>query len=244
MSNWECSVCGYIHKEGGAPEKCPACASLQQEEGKTSGAERGEEEKKMAKPVKTGSGAPEKMSVREWDPEPTEAEKAAAAAAMAAAEPQPTFLDKIGGLVLNLHLHPFFVHFPSGILPAALVFLGIAFYLKIPVMEKVAYCNFVAVLVTLPFVILTGYMEWQKRYNGVGRAAFIIKIICSIIVLLGTGVLVFWPLIALETLAAGSPNQLIYLGVGGGVVVAAGISGYLGGKFVFQRRRQEGSLAE
>jgi hypothetical protein len=49
-------------------------------------------------------------------------------------------------------------------------------------------------------------------------------------------VLVFWRILDPQVASAGSPWQMIYLGLAGGVLVAAGLAGHLGGKLVFGGR--------
>ena len=134
------------------------------------------------------------------------------------------------------HLHPITVHFPNGIIPVVVVFLGLSVYFNILPLETAAYYNLIFVLVTLPLVLLTGFIEWQKRYKGIKSAIFIMKITCSLIVLVLLSVLVFWRLIDPQVAAAGSPSRFIYLGISVGLLGVAGIAGLLGGKLLFGRR--------
>lgn len=213
VKRWRCSVCGYIHEGDEPPEKCPVCAAPASMfvEIDFEGRALGEPEKEEIVPLET------------------KAEEAKA-------KESSSFVDVVGKLILKLHLHPITVHFPNGILPAAVIFLALAVYFKISLLESVAYYNFIFVLVMLPVVLFTGYMEWQKRYNGAKTALFITKILCSIIVLASVNVLVFWRLLDEQVAAAGSSTQLIYLGIAAVALGAAGIAGHLGGKLVFGAR--------
>jgi rubrerythrin/uncharacterized membrane protein len=213
VRRWRCTVCGYIHGGNEPPEKCPVCAApaVMFVEIDTAG-------KDLTKPHED------------------EIEPLAITADEETVEASPTFLDKIGSLILKLHLHPITVHFPNGILPAAVAFLALAVFLKIAFFEPVAYFNFVFVLIMLPVVLFTGYIEWQKRYKGLKTAVFITKILCGLIVLSAVNVLVFWRIIDPQVAAEGSPYQLIYFGVAAVALAAAGISGHLGGKLVFASR--------
>jgi rubrerythrin/uncharacterized membrane protein len=207
---WRCTVCGYVHSGGEPPEKCPVCA------------------------------APKKMFV-EIDADgkaltEVEQEVVPAAADNTAAPAKKTMGSRLAGLVLSLHLHPITVHFPNGILPLVLILLGIAVYFQAQSLEVAAFYNLIFVLLTLPLVLLTGFVEWQKRYKGVKTWIFIVKIICAIVVLGLVNVLVFWRILDPQVASAGSPWQMIYLGLAGGVLVAAGLAGHLGGKLVFGGR--------
>lgn len=209
---WRCTVCGYIHNGDEPPEKCPVCAAPKgmfveiDAEGKTIG-------------------------------EPAVAvESAVALVGEKNGKKTSPMIDKFAGLVLKLHLHPISVHFPNGVLPVALVFLGIAMFFNIASLETAAYYNLIFVLLTLPLVLLTGFLEWQKRYKGLKTAIFITKIACALIVLATTNVLVFWRLLDPGVVAEGSPSRLIYLGVAGAMLAATGLAGHLGGKLVFGSR--------
>ena len=275
MSNWECSVCGYAHKEDEPPEKCPVCeAPAKMFKGASDGVEGAPEEKKeIGEPenitaetpvavkrwrctvcgyVHTGDEPPEKCPVcdapkqmfQEIDADgkaignlDTEAIDPAVSLALEKGQKASTSLfDKFANLSLKLHLHPITVHFPNGILPAVVVFLGIFFYFNIESLETAAYYNLIFVLLMLPMVLLTGFIEWQKRYKGIKTAIFITKIICSLIVLGAVNILVIWRFLDPEVMAEGSPYRFIYLGIAAGMLAAAGIAGHLGGKLVFGAR--------
>lgn len=211
---WRCSVCGYIHTGAEPPEACPVCAAP----------------KKMFVEIDADGN-----SIGEIDSEPVEPIDGEAGPDVIKTE-EKSFLNTIGKLILKFHLHPITAHFPNGILPVVVLFLCIAVFLKIEILERAAYFNLIFVLAMLPVVLVTGYAEWQKRYQGIKTAIFIVKIICALIVLGSVNVLVFWPLIDPQVIQDGSQYQLIYLGVAGLTLAAAGIAGHLGGKLVFASR--------
>lgn len=210
---WRCTVCGYLHEGDEPPETCPVCAAPAA----------------MFVEIDFAGKAIGELPVQETlslDPK----EKTGAD------ETDPSKLDKVGGLVMKFHLHSIFVHFPNGILPAAVVFLAIATFLNFAPLEPVSFYNSIFVLITLPLVLFTGYLEWQKRYKGIKTVVFITKIISALTVLASVNVLVFWRLIDPGVAAAGSPTQLIYFGVAALALAAAGIAGHLGGKLVHAAR--------
>jgi len=213
VKRWRCSVCGYIHTGDQPPEKCPVCDAP----------------KKMFLEIDADGKALGELKSEEADPGivfgPDSGQKQL-----------PSFFDKLANLSLKLHLHPITVHFPNGILPAVLVFLGISVYFNIVPLETAAYYNLIFVLLMLPVVLLTGFIEWQKRYKGIKTAIFITKIICSLIVLGAVNVLVFWRLLDPQVMAEGSPSKFIYLGIAAGMLGAAALAGHLGGKLVFGAR--------
>jgi rubredoxin/uncharacterized membrane protein len=262
MSNWECSICGYVHKEGAPPEKCPVCDAPAKMFEEIAG-----EAQESVPPqpadiavkrwrctvcgyVHTGDEPPEKCPVCDAPKEMfveidaegnelkgVEPDKVDSPAEQVEKEKKRSSLfDKFTAFSLKHHLHPIMVHFPNGILPVIVVFLGISAYFNIVSLEIAAYYNLIFLLVTLPLVLLTGFIEWQKRYKGIMTAIFITKIICSLIVLVLVGVLVFWRLIDPQVMAAESPSRLIYLGVAVIVLAVTGFAGYLGGKLFYGSR--------
>lgn len=261
---WECGVCGYVHKEGEPPEKCPVCEApktmFTKKEEKVEGAAVTRRWRcAVCGYIHSGEAPPEtcpicaapKSQFVEIDGDGNKIEAAVAApapavivtapasgaaAAQAAVSGRKSLLARLADLVLTLHLHPITVHFPNGILPAVLVFFGIGVYFGIAALETAAYYNLIFVLAMLPLVLATGFIEWRLRYRGAKTFLFITKIFCGLVVLFATNVLVFWRLIDPAVLAAESPYRLMYLGVAVLLLAAAGIAGHLGGKLVFAAR--------
>ncbi|MGW8192776.1 MAG: rubredoxin-like domain-containing protein [Desulforhopalus sp.] len=261
VKQWRCTVSGYVHTGTEPPEKCPICeATADQFEEVTEKEEAAEAEADVEKRwrctvcgyIHSGAEPPEKCPVcdapknmfEEIDAEGnviTEAPGTKNADVVASSvEPgekrKRPFFDRLCELVLRFHFHPISTHFPNGVLPAAVVFLALAVYFNVAMLETASYYNLIFVLVILPVVVLTGYIEWQKRYKGIKTAIFIIKIICALLVLASVNVLVFWRLLDPTVANAGSPYQMAYLGVAVVMIVATGIAGNLGGKLVFGRR--------
>ncbi|MFW2365217.1 MAG: rubredoxin-like domain-containing protein [Desulforhopalus sp.] len=262
VKQWRCSVSGYIHTGTAPPEKCPICeATAEQFEEVIEGEEgTGEEEAAPGRRwrcticgyIHVGEEPPEKCPVcdaprnmfEEIDaegktigaPVVEEPEVDRAVVADMAEKVKPSLFNRIGDLIMKFHLHPISVHFPNGILPAVVVFLAIAVFFNMAMFEKAAYFNLIFVLIMMPMVMLTGYIEWQKRYKGIKTMIFIVKIICALVVLAAVNVLVFWRLLDPTVASEGSPYQLVYLGVAVAMVGAAGVAGHLGGKLVFGAR--------
>jgi rubredoxin/uncharacterized membrane protein len=218
---WRCTVCGYIHRGEEPPEKCPACGAE-----KNMFVEVDADGKTLAGPTEPASPTP-------------------AVTPPAPVPPAPAaggFFAAITRLVQKLHLHPITVHFPNGVLPVAVVFLGLSVYFTflssetVAFLETASFYNLLFVLLVLPVVLFTGFIEWQKRYRGAWTALFVTKITCSLVVITGVNVLVFWRLLEPTVAGEGSPYQTIYFGVALATLAAAGIAGHLGGKLVFAGR--------
>ena len=209
MRRWKCKVCGYIHEADKAPEKCPVCNADRDFFVEVD--DKGDEIAEISEIV-----VEKQVPVQEVKPR--------------------TFRDRLVGLALRHHLHPVSVHFPNGVLPVAVVFLAMAIFLGLAVFEEAAFYNMIAVLLVMPLVMATGYLEWQKRYKGAKTVLFITKISCSLVVLVSLIVLVVWRIIDPTVTGAESVNRLVYLGLSLVMLGAAGIAGFLGGKLVFGAR--------
>lgn len=147
-------------------------------------------------------------------------------------KPAPSLFRK---MVMKHHLHPIAVHTPNGVLPLALVFLGIGTVLGITSFEQAAFYSLVFVLINMPFVIVTGYIAWQERYKGAKTTIFGVKIGGTIVVCATLVAMVIWRLV--EPGVAASPGRWTYLLICLVCVAGAGIAGHMGGKLVFSSRK-------
>lgn len=279
MKNWECGVCGYVHKVEKPPEKCPVCEApekmfkevmLEKKEADRppTAAEQTAPEASKPEPaaveqevvekrwrctvcgyIHTGAEPPEKCPVCDAPKEmfveidadgkaltQVKSDTDDADVTPAGQKKSRSFSDIFAAFSLKHHMHPVSVHFPNGILPVVVVFLGLSMYFNIVSLETAAYYNLIFILATLPLVLLTGFIEWQRRYKGLRSGIFIMKITCSFIILALLSILVFWRFIDPQVAAEGSPSRFIYLGISVLVLAVAALAGYLGGKLLFGRR--------
>ncbi|THB74438.1 MAG: rubredoxin-type Fe(Cys)4 protein [Desulfobulbaceae bacterium] len=206
MKKWECTVCGYIHEGDEPPEVCPIC----------------------------GAGK-EYFTEVVSDTEAESTTQEVPAETTTTSPPAKKEVGGIAGLVLKFHLHPIMVHTPNGILPLALLFLVGTALFQIAGFELAAFYSLIFVLINMPAVIATGYLEWQNRYQGVKTGIFMVKIGASIVVTITLSALVVWRLITPDVM--GSESKWVYVLIGLVMVGAAGIAGHLGGKLVFDTRK-------
>ena len=151
MKKWKCLVCGYIHTGDEPPEKCPVCGADKSKFVEVT------EEEKVAEATSETTG-----------PSTGNAKTTPA-----------TLYQKAAALVLKYHLHPISVHTPNGLLPVAVIFLGLAIVFHLASFELAAFYNLVFVLLSMPVVIATGYIEWQERYQGSRTTIFLAKLCCA-----------------------------------------------------------------
>ena len=217
MKKWECSVCGYIHEGDEAPQECPICG-----EGK---------EKFFESAV---SRAPINQEPRESKAQLVMDKGDTAIAEQS--QTQLTLLDKVTGIVLKNHLHSISVHSPNGIVPVAFFFLVLALLFNSQSLGNAAYYNLIAVLLSMPLVILTGYLAWQKKYNGAKTSVFKIKIAASCVATTILFGLIVSKIRQPDILTNASLDRWIFLFWSLVLLAAVGLAGHMGSKLVFAKK--------
>ena len=147
------------------------------------------------------------------------------------------FFGKLVELMLEHHLHPIAVHTPNGIVPAAALFLFLAVALKMSSFEVAAFYNMGFVLLAMPIVLFSGFIEWQKHYKSAKTTVFFVKISCGIVVFVSLVVLVIWRIVNPDVAGLESPARWIYFLLHLVALGAVGLAGNLGGKLVFGRKK-------
>lgn len=222
MKKWKCTVCGYIHTGEEPPDECPVC-----------GADKSEFVE-ITEAVEASEAAEAEVLGEEAAGELTDT---APAGPEPAAIESTSVLDKLTDLMLRKHVHPIAVHTPNGIVPAAVVFLVLAYVLNVVSFEMAAFYNMIFVLLAMPVVLFSGVVEWQKHYKGARTSVFIIKIACGIVVIFSLFFLIVWRVLNPEVASPTSSTRWIYLLVHLICLGAVGLAGHLGGKLVFGKSR-------
>jgi len=148
--------------------------------------------------------------------------------------PLGRMLQVVMGQMLKHHAHPISVHFPNGVLPVAFVFIVLSVLFESRVLGTAAYCNLVFVVFSLPVVLFSGYVEWQKRYKGFQSRQFMIKIACALIVFGLSVVVVIWWTVNPDILQVPSSGRTLFILANFLALGAAGVAGLIGGKLVFK----------
>ncbi len=205
MRKWRCTVCGYVHTGDEPPEKCPVC-----------GADRS---KFIEITDADDPGSPE--------PKPHSQPSRPA--------PAPSQAHEFADLVFKLHIHPIAVHVPNGLLPVSVFFSFLAALFGIQGFETAAHYNMIFVLLGMPVVLLSGYIDWNNRYRRAATRLFKIKITCGVVVTVTALILVLWrvkdPGVAMGPLTARGLFLLLHLLM----LAAATVAGFYGGKLVFKK---------
>ena len=219
MKKWRCTVCGYIHNGDEPPEKCPVCGA----------------DKSLFEEII------EDAQTQEQDSKQSDDKTAQAPGASPGMDLGPEPKTIFGRLyrfkiqmMLKHHAHPVSVHIPNGVLPISVALMILSALTGATSLAMAAHINMVFVVLTLPFVLFSGYIEWQNRYKGLRSSRFITKIICAIVVTAISVLLVLWWVVdprILET-ASMARNGFIFMGLI--MLAAAIIAGLIGGKLVFK----------
>ena len=220
MKKWRCLVCGYIHVGDEPPEKCPVCGA----------------DKSMFEEVVEEAEAIDKDAAQDAAPDIPEPP----------GDPRQIELDSppdtpfgriyhlLIGQILKHHAHPVSVHIPNGVLPVSFLFIILAWISGSTSLSTAAFCNIIIVVLTTPFVIFSGYVEWQHRYKGILTTQFKIKIVCAVTVAAGTFIMAVWWIASPDILFTASAGHNFFIFISLVTLAAAGIAGLIGGKLVFK----------
>jgi hypothetical protein len=220
MKKWRCQVCGYIHVGDEPPEKCPVC-----------GADKSlfEEVVEAAEAVDSDAAQDAAPGIPEPPGDPRQIEPGS---------PPNTPFGRIYhlliGQMLKHHAHPVSVHIPNGVLPISFLFIILAWISGSTSLSTAAFCNIIIVVLTTPFVIFSGYVEWQHRYKGILTTQFKIKIVCAVTVAAGTFIMAVWWIASPDILFTASAGHNFFIFISLVTLAAAGIAGLIGGKLVFK----------
>ncbi|MCP3871789.1 MAG: rubredoxin [Desulfobacteraceae bacterium] len=209
MKAWQCSVCKYIHQGSRPPGKCPVCRV---------DARRFIEIDEASIPENKLKRNPAKKIETQVKPQ--------------APPPAKTTFEKIQSLLIKHHAHPVSVHTPNGILPAIVILWILAWIFDSDFLAKIAGVNMIFVVISLPFVIFTGILEWKNKYNGAMTLVFKLKILAASLTTASCIINLIWYLLDPNILS--SPKAWVFILMTLFMLTAVGVSGHIGGKLVFK----------
>jgi rubredoxin len=202
MKKWKCTVCGYIHEGIEPPEKCPVC---------------GADRTKFVEIPEAGGQPTGNQTELTDKSKPAGVRGVYALAAL---------------WMTKLHVHPISVHLPNGVLPVAVLFLLLSSFFQLTPLGQAAFYNLIVVVIAMPLVFFSGYIDWKNRYGGQLTGLFITKMACAVSIF-GLGLaLIVWRMI--YPAAADSGWRMMFLLLHLFILAAAGLAGHLGGKLVFK----------
>ncbi len=209
-----CTVCNYIHRGEEPPARCPVCNAPA---GKFVEIDASEIPEKNPG-IGGKQPSPESGKAKSGEKEGPDTEE--------------TLFEKIKTLLVKHHAHPVSVHTPNGILPAAVLLWLVAWIFNSALLSGAAFINLIIVIIAMPFVIFTGVIEWQRKYNGALTMLFKLKIIAASLTCATAVIIFFWYLLSPDVLNSGRAWAFILVNIL--MVAAAGGAGFIGGKLVFR----------
>jgi len=215
MKKWQCSVCKYIHTGDESPEKCPVC---------------GVSGDKFV--LLEGDSAPD-TSTNESKPDaPRNETDTQDASTLGKWDRAKVYMEQAADLMVKHHAHPMSVHLPNGVIPVVAILVVLAWFSGSDMMLKVGFINLIFVLIGLPIVGLTGFLEWKKKYNQAQTNIFKIKIAAASVAAICCITSIIWYLVNPEVL--GSSGAWIFVMINLLMLAGAGVAGHIGGKLVFK----------
>ena len=135
-------------------------------------------------------------------------------------------------------LHAVTSHFVNGLVPIAVLFLGLTLVTANVYFEHTVIHLFISTALATPFVFFSGIRDWRVKFHG-GRApifyrkiklGIVLAILCAVIIFLRMA----WP----DPLARGGWIAGLYLGCIALTLPVVTILGHLGGKLAFMVRQK------
>ncbi len=212
MKKWKCTICNYIHEGEEPPVRCPVCRVPASKF-------------VLIEPSRDEADA---LKLKELEREIAEQELIVEANKSKIVK----MYEMLQRFLVKQHAHPISVHFPNGVLPVAVIMFVLSLILKIEILSTVGFANIFFVMLTLPFVLFAGHVEWVKKYNRAMTSLFKIKIIAAIITTTTCVISVLWSMIDPCVLSSSLSWLFILLNIV--MLGSAGVAGHLGGKLVFK----------
>lgn len=235
MKKWQCSVCKYIHSEDKLPEKCPVCGVPEskfvpyQEDDAAQAAP--EKETIAEKKVADKAEAPRATALEDQSRAKVYMEQAKVYMGRAM-EFSKVYMEKAAVLMLKHHAHPVTVHLPNGVIPVVAALFLISWISGSILLGQAGFINLVFVIIGLPVVIISGVLEWKRKYNQAMTTIFKVKIGAAALATICCIISIAWYLMNPNVLQ--SSSAFVFVALNLLMLVAVGIAGHIGGKLIFK----------
>lgn len=222
QKQWKCLVCGYVHTGPEPPDVCPVCGA-----DKTRFVLVGAEDL----PTTVLATKPEPAHEKTTD-DVTRIHSRQTVTSIGHSMFQ--LLARVE-FITRLHGHPITVHIPNGVLPLSFIFTLIAIAFKNEAFAIAAAYNIAFVSLSMPIVVITGFIDWYNRFNARWATIFTIKFSCGVLVgTLSLLLSLMWftqPTIYQQF----SARLILFLALNVINLITAAVAGYYGGKLVFNK---------
>jgi uncharacterized membrane protein len=144
-----------------------------------------------------------------------------------------TVYERITGLMVKHHAHPVSVHMPNGLIPVIAVMFVLSFIFNSSLFGKVGFINLIFVVLSLPLVLYSGFLEWKKKYRQARTRVFKKKILAASITTASCIISVCWYIA--DPLVLSSSLAWLFIILNFVMLTCAGVAGHIGGKLVFKK---------
>lgn len=212
MKKWRCTICNYIHEGEEPPARCPICKAP------------------ASKFVLVEPSPDEADALRIKELEKKIAEQKLIVEANKVRGVK--MYEALQQLLVKHHAHPISVHFPNGVLPVGVTLFVLSMVVQSETLSVAGFSNIFFVMLTLPFVLFAGYVEWINKYNRAMTSLFQIKIIAAVVSTVTCVFNVAWYMVNPGVLSSSLSWLFILLNIV--MLGSVGVAGHLGGKLVFK----------
>lgn len=129
-------------------------------------------------------------------------------------------------------------HFPSGLIPAALLAMILALATGRGAFDTIVFYLLILAWMAVPVLVVSGITDWRKRFGGVKATIFYKKISLAAVLFLSGGCAIAIRLSHPDILQDDGILHGIYLGLVPLMVLCTVLLGHYGGKLAFQWKKR------
>lgn len=148
-------------------------------------------------------------------------------------------LNLLRDMIETFVLHPVAAHFPSGLVPTAVLFLLLALLTASPYLEHAVFYLLGVALAVIPVSMASGIHDWRTRFHGERALIFYKKIGLAstllLLVLAAAGMRYADPAL----LVAGGARKWVYVGLVLAMLPVVVLLGHYGAKLAYQWKNKE-----
>jgi predicted heme/steroid binding protein/uncharacterized membrane protein len=134
----------------------------------------------------------------------------------------------------DLHVHSVFSHFTVSSFVLSPIFLMVyLLYSELNLFENLSFYFLIIGMVSLPFSIGTGLLDWWIKYSLDMTKLFKKKLIFGMLLLLSAIVCIMWRISEVNLVLHKQPYYPVYVGINLSLLFHAVMLGWIGGKLVF-----------
>lgn len=219
-TQWKCQVCGYIHIGSEPPNTCPVCR-----------ADKSQFVQVENEPAKRSDAG----SATTFDRVGSVAAEVHAQTTISRTRHSVFQLSARMELITRLHGHPIAVHIPNGVLPLSVLFTFLAVAFNSQAFATAASYNMAFVCLSMPIVLITGFIDWYNRFSARWAKIFTIKFFCGLAVSALSLIITLVWFATPDIYSTNSARLMVFLALNVINLITAATAGFYGGKLIFNK---------